>query len=90
MNTTQDRMTTRTALHAPAAVRSIRARLSERRAASLAHRRLQDDLAAFRTPSEIADLMAMVDAAEGPEAEEIRGILTGNLAAFYRRSAWVA
>ena len=52
--------------------------------------RPQDDLATFRTPSEIADLMALVDSTEGPDAEEIRGILNRNLAAFYRRSAWVA
>ncbi|HON76117.1 MAG TPA: hypothetical protein PLQ23_13290 [Dermatophilaceae bacterium] len=90
MTTTQDRMTTRTAVHAPAVVRSIRARLSARRQAALAHRRLQDDLATFRTPSEIADLMALVDSTEGPDAEEIRGMLNRNLAAFYRRSAWVA
>ena len=65
MTTTQDRMTTRTAVHAPAVVRSIRARLSARRQAALAHRRLQDDLATFRTPSEIADLMADAGV-EGP------------------------
>ncbi|WP_377641024.1 hypothetical protein [Oryzobacter terrae] len=46
---------------------------------------LRADLAHYRTPAEIDDLMAAVDAQEGPEAELIRSVLSDNLRAWQAR-----
>ena len=66
---------------------TVKDELRERREARAAHNALRADLAHYRTPSEIDDLLASVDAQEGPEAEEIRGILTENLRAYHQRRA---
>ncbi len=63
--------------------------LRERRAQRAAARQLRADLATYRTPAEIEDLLAMVDTQEAAgrglaEAPVIRGILSENLQEFYR------
>lgn len=65
---------------------TVRDDLRERREARAAHRRLQADLAVYRTPAEIDDLLAAVDGHEGTEAEQIRSILADNLAAWHARN----
>ena len=50
-------------------------------------RQLRRELAAYDTPSAIADLMAAVDNHDGPEAEMMRGILSRNLQEWNRQSA---
>ncbi|MFN8079660.1 MAG: hypothetical protein U0Q19_08835 [Kineosporiaceae bacterium] len=63
--------------------------LRERRAARAADRQLRRELAAYDTPAAIADLMAVVDRADGPQADEIRGVLAHNLLEYNRRTAIV-
>lgn len=63
--------------------------LRERRERRAAARRLRSDLSTYRTPAEIEDLLAMVDAqeAEGSgtaEAPVIRAILNENLQEYYQ------
>ena len=50
-------------------------------------KKLRGDLEHYRTPAEIDDLLASVDAEEGPEAEMIRTVLSDNLRAYYSRRA---
>lgn len=62
--------------------------LKERREARAAAKHLRSDLSAYRTPTEIEDLLTMVDAQEAhgsspAEAALIRGILHDNLQAYY-------
>ena len=67
---------------------TVKDELRERRASREALRTLRADLAHYRTPSDIDDLLASVDAVDTPEAELIRGILTENLRSYHaRRSA---
>jgi hypothetical protein len=56
---------------------------------SAAERQLRRELATYDTPSAIADLMATVDAQEGPEAEMIRSILCQNLREANRPAALI-
>ena len=67
---------------------TVKDELRERRERRAALRTLQADLATYRTPNEIEDLLAMVDAQDAvgsgvAEAAMIRGILTENLQAYY-------
>jgi hypothetical protein len=52
-----------------------------------AERQLRRELASYNTPSAIADLMALVDTQEGPEAEMIRNILSRNQREWDRQSS---
>ncbi len=56
---------------------------------SAAERRLRQELAGYDSPAHIADLMATVDRYEGPEAEKMRSILSGNLMRTHHRSRLV-
>ena len=68
----------------------LRDELRDRRQARVAYRKLERDLAAYRTPSDIDDLLAAVDRqGDSLEAERIRAILAANLAS-YRRSQRLA
>lgn len=69
---------------------TVKDELRERRAERAARAALRADLAHYRTPSEIDDLLATVDAEEGPEAEMIRSVLTDNLRAYHQRQALTA
>ena len=64
---------------------TVKDELRERRQRREALARLRGDLEHYRTPAEIDDLLASVDAEEGPEAEMIRTILTDNLLAYHSR-----
>lgn len=66
---------------------TVKDELRERREARAARRSLESDLAAYRTPSDIEDLLATVDADDSPEAEMIRGILMDNLSRYHARRA---
>ncbi|MBM6405193.1 hypothetical protein JQN72_13175 [Phycicoccus sp. CSK15P-2] len=62
--------------------------LQERRERRRAIRSLRRELATYRSPSEIEDLLAMVDAQEArgvdvAEAATIRGILHANLQSYW-------
>jgi hypothetical protein len=62
--------------------------LRERRERRESLNRMRADLQHYRTPSDIDDLLASVDAEESPEAEMIRSILSDNLRSYHaRRSA---
>jgi hypothetical protein len=62
---------------------TVKDELRERRMRREALATLRRDLEHYRTPAEIDDLLASVDAEEGPEAEMIRSILTDNLLAYH-------
>ena len=64
---------------------TVKDELRERRQRREALATLRRDLEHYRTPAEIDDLLASVDAEEGPEAEMIRSILTDNLLAYHSR-----
>ena len=67
---------------------TVKDELRERREARTARTALRADLAHYRTPSDIEDLLASVDGQDTPEAEMIRGILSENLRGYHaRRSA---
>jgi hypothetical protein len=66
---------------------TVKDELRERREARAAVAALRADLAHYRTPSDIDDLLAAVDAQETPEAELIRGILMDNLRSYHQRRA---
>ncbi len=66
---------------------TVKDELRERREARAALARMRADLQHYRTPAEIDDLLAAVDAQETPEAELIRGILSENLHAYHSRHA---
>jgi hypothetical protein len=56
----------------------IRGELHDRREARAARRALEQELSSYTTPAEMDDLLATLRGQEGPDAEEIRGILTRN------------
>ena len=67
---------------------TVKDELRERRENRDALNRLRADLEQYRTPSDIDDLLAAVEAEDTPEAELIRGVLSENLRTYYsRRSA---
>jgi hypothetical protein len=57
----------------------IRDELRERREARAQYRALRQELAGFRTPREVDELLAALEQQDGPEAEQIRDILLQNL-----------
>lgn len=64
----------------------LRDQVRERRQARVAYDELQRELAAYRTPSEIGDLLAAVDRhSDAPHVEQVRQILGRNLADYRRR-----
>ena len=64
----------------------LRDDLRERRQARAAYHDLKRDLAVYRTPSAVNDLLAAVDRqSDAPEAEHMRGILEHNLSDYRRR-----
>ena len=66
---------------------TVKDELRERREARAAKRALEADLATYRTPAEIEDLLASVDREESADAELIRGILMDNLNSYHSRRA---
>jgi hypothetical protein len=64
---------------------TVKDELRERREGREALGRLRRDLQHYRTPAEIDDLLASVDAEDSPEAELIRSILSENLRAYHAR-----
>jgi len=66
---------------------TIRDDLRQRREARAADRALRADLAHYRTPNEIDDLLAMVADDDSREAELVRDVLMDNLAAYQPRRA---
>ena len=66
---------------------TVKDELRERREARAALNKLRADLEHYRTPADIDDLLASVDAQDTPEAEMIRGILSDNLRAYHSRRA---
>ena len=66
---------------------TVKDELRERREAREALKALRADLAHYRTPAEIDDLLASVDAEDSREAELIRDMLMDNLRAHHQRRA---
>lgn len=66
---------------------TVKDELRERREARVALDTLRADLAHYRTPHEIDDLLASVDAQDTPESEMIRGVLMDNLRVYHQRRA---
>ena len=63
----------------------LRDELRERRQARVAYHDLKRDLAAYRTPSAVDDLLAAVDRQpDAPQAEQMRTILEHNLSDYRR------
>ncbi|MBG0562304.1 hypothetical protein [Actinoplanes aureus] len=56
-------------------IRNVRAALADRRAAHNAHRRLSEELAAFRTAAERTELDLMIGRHSADETHEIQAIL---------------
>ena len=57
---------------------TLRDERRERREARAHYLALQRDLASFRTPREIDDLLGVIANQDGPQAQQIRDILTDN------------
>jgi hypothetical protein len=79
--------------HTTAPIRSgwlteLRSSLSERRQAREARRRLEAELASYRTPAEVDDLLAALNWSEdSPATAQIRAILHANLNRAHRTAA---
>ena len=56
----------------------VRTDIRERRQERAEHRALERELASYRTPSEIDELLVVLGQHEGPEAQEVRDILLQN------------
>lgn len=69
---------------------TVKDELHERREARAAEAALRADLANYRTPSDIEDLLASVDSHDTPEAEMIRDVLMDNLRTYHQRRAFTA
>ncbi len=57
---------------------TVRDDLRERRQARAAQRTLRQELATYTTPADIDDLLGSLRGQDGPDADEIRDILTSN------------
>lgn len=68
-------------------IREIRSELAQRRAERVAYRRLSDELAAFHTPAERAELDNMLSRYSVDETREIRAILNQQEYERQRRSS---
>ena len=80
--------------HTTAPVRSsgwlteVRSALSDRREARAARRKLETELASYRTPAEVEDLFAALRTQDdNPTAEDMRTILLANLGTHEHRVA---
>jgi hypothetical protein len=60
-------------------VTTVRRELRERREARAAYRALEQELASYRTPREVDDLLGTMNDQDSPEAQQIRDILLDNL-----------
>lgn len=60
-------------------IRTLRDELRQRRAARAQYLALRQELASYRTPAEVDDLLGVIADQEGPEAQQIRDILLDNL-----------
>jgi hypothetical protein len=69
---------------------TVKDELRERREARATLNTLRADLAHYRTPSDIEDLLATVDTQDTPEAEIIRDVLMDNLRAYHQRRSLTA
>ena len=69
---------------------NVKDELRERREARAAYNALRADLAHYRTPSDIEDLLATVDSQDTPEAELIRDVLMDNLRSYHQRRSLTA
>jgi hypothetical protein len=69
---------------------TVKDELRERREARAARTALRADLAHYRTPSDIEDLLASVDSQDSPEADVIRDVLMDNLRAYHQRRSLTA
>jgi hypothetical protein len=58
---------------------TTRDELRVRREARAAYRKLEQELACYRTQREVDDLLGSISSQEGPEAEQIREVLLDNL-----------
>ncbi len=65
---------------------AVRDEARTHRAARAEHRQLRADLASYRTPTDISDLMAALDGSQGHDRDvsEMRTILAHNLADYHR------
>lgn len=64
----------------------LREGLRQRRASHVAYLDLRRELAAYQTPADIGDLMAVLDRqGDAPGAEQVRAILSDNLKDYRRR-----
>ena len=68
-------------------LREMQDQFRARRAARANRRDLERQLASYRTPREINDLLLLIGRQDSPGAEEVREILEGNLADWARRAA---
>jgi hypothetical protein len=62
-------------------ITATRDELRSRRAARSSRRQLERDLSSYETPAELSEIHAILSRNEGPEAEEIREILSRQHAA---------
>ena len=69
---------------------TVKDELRERREARASRNALRADLAHYRTPSDIEDLLASVDSQDSPEADIIRDVLMDNLRAYHQRRSLTA
>ncbi len=69
------------------AAQDARPSAQERRFARAAYRALEADLASYTTDAEVNDLLALLSVHDGVEAEQMRSILTSNVAAAARPAA---
>ena len=65
----------------------LRAGLRERRETRAARRALEAELASYTSDADVNDLLALLSHHDSEEAEQMRSILTGNLAHRSRSSA---
>jgi hypothetical protein len=59
-------------------INTIRDELSERREARARYNAMKRELATYRTPREVDDLLAVIEHQDNPEAQQIRDILFDN------------
>jgi hypothetical protein len=57
---------------------TIRSEVRERRQRRIEHRALERELASYRTPNEIDELLVVLGQHEGPQVQEVRDILLQN------------
>ena len=60
-------------------ITTLRSQLRERRQERAEHRALVRDLSGYRTPSEVDELLAVLEQQAGPEADQVRDIVLQNV-----------